>query len=131
MPSAFLSWLVYTVAPAAEMPLGEFEKAPWYVSAIMIVLFAPFVETLIMAGAATLLSRLFGPTVAVFGSTVAWGALHSASVPVWKMVVWWAFLILTIVYLTWRPRGFWIAVMMATAVHALQNGVAVLGMYQV
>ena len=109
--------------------MGEFEQSPWYVTAGVIVLFAPFVETFVMGGAASLLGRVSGPVVAVWASAIGWGILHGTAAPAWGFVVWWAFLILTIVYLTWRPRGFWVAVAMATAVHAMQNAVGALGMY--
>ena len=124
LPSFLLSSLVFAVAPAAEVPLGEYERMPAAVTAFMLVLVAPFLESLIMAGVAALLYRAFGFAAAAFGSSLAWGLAHSAAVPIWGLVVWWPFLILTIVYLTWRQRGFWFAIGMATAVHGLQNGVA-------
>lgn len=124
LPSLLLSSLVYSLAPAAEVPLGEYAQVPAAVTVAMLVLVAPFLESLIMAAVAALLHRAFGFAVAALGSSLAWGVAHSMAVPAWGLVVWWPFLILTIVYLTWRPRGFWTAIGMATAVHGLQNGVA-------
>jgi hypothetical protein len=42
----------------------------------------------------------------------------------WGLVVWWPFLILSAIFLVWRSeRGLGTAILMTTAVHALQNAV--------
>ena len=128
LPSLVLSGLLRLVAPEAEVPLVEYECLPPAFTAIMLIVVAPFLETLIMAAWATILHRAFGFVAAVFGSALAWGIAHSSAVPAWGLVVWWPFLIFTIVYLTWRRRGLWPAIGMATAVHALQNSVGVAGL---
>jgi len=39
-----------------------------------------------------------------------------------------AFLILTVAFLTWRPRSLWFAIGVAAAIHAFQNVVAGAGL---
>ena len=91
----------------------------------MLTVFAPVLETLIMVLPLLLLNRLFGPRVAVVLSAAGWGIAHSFAAPIWGFVVWWPFLIMSIVLLVWRAeRGLLVAMGMVIAVHALQNGVA-------
>ena len=89
---------------------------------ILLVLFAPFVETLIMAAALELMLRLkVPPAAAVLLSAIGWGAAHSMAAPAWGLVIWWPFLIFSTLYVTWSRRSIWRAVAVVTAVHALQN----------
>ena len=87
----------------------------------MLVVFAPFVETLIMAGFLSLLLRFFSPTTSILISALAWGAAHSSMALGWGLVIWWPFLIFSTLYVVWRQRGFWAAVGIAATTHALQN----------
>ena len=85
------------------------------------MLFAPFVETLIMAAVLSLLLRVVPPTAAVLASAVLWGIAHSLQAPVWGLVIWWPFLIFSTLYVVWRQRGTWTAIGVAATTHALQN----------
>ena len=86
-----------------------------------LVLFAPFLETLIMAGLIWLFERLLTTTGAIVASALVWGGLHSAQAAGWGLVIWWPFLIFSTLYVVWRQRGFWIGIGVAAATHALQN----------
>ena len=101
--------------PAPEFPM----KGP--VALFMLVVFAPFVETLIMGGLLSLFLRFTPPAIAVLLSAVGWGAAHSSQALGWGLVIWWPFLIFSTLYVVWRQRGFWIAVAVVTTTHALQN----------
>jgi membrane protease YdiL (CAAX protease family) len=87
----------------------------------MLVLFAPLVETLIMAAVLSLLARFLSPTRAVLASALLWGIAHSLQATVWGFVVWWPFLIFSTLYLVWRERSIWAAIGVAATTHAVQN----------
>lgn len=112
---AVVSQAIMPGLPPPEFPM----KGP--VALFMLVVFAPFVETLIMGGLLSLLLRFTSPTVAVLVSAVGWGAAHSSQALGWGLVIWWPFLIFSSLYVVWRQRGFWLAVAVVTATHALQN----------
>ena len=112
---ATLSRAVAPALPAPEFPL----KGP--MAFFLLVVFAPLVETLIMAGLLSLLLRFFTPATSILLSALAWGVAHSSMALGWGLVIWWPFLIFSMLYVVWRQRGFWIAVSIATTTHALQN----------
>ena len=87
-----------------------------------LVLFAPFVETLIMAAALELMLRLrIPPPVAIALSALGWGVAHSLQAAAWGLVIWWPFLIFSTLYVTWSRRSAWAGVGIVFVVHALQN----------
>ena len=116
--SLLLSWIADSLAPQLGKP--EFPlKGP--VALVMLVLFAPLTETLIMAAVLSLLARFVPATVAVLASAVLWGIAHSLQAPVWGLVIWWPFLIFSTLYMVWRQRGVWAGISVAASTHALQN----------
>lgn len=117
--SLLLGLAIATVAPGAEAP--DLGGAPPLVIMIGVALVAPLVESVIMGGVMQLLLRWLGAWQAVLVSAAGWGVAHSLSTPTWGLVIWWPFLIFSIIFVTWRPRGFWVAVLMAALVHGLQN----------
>lgn len=125
LPSAVLAAVVNTLAPAAEQP----ELGSGWPMLFGVILFAPFVETLIMAGVIQLLSRFLSAPLTAVASAAGWGVAHSLAAPIWGLVIWWPFLIFSLAYLTWRPHGFWKAVAIVTAIHALQNAFPALLMF--
>jgi membrane protease YdiL (CAAX protease family) len=112
---AALSRAIAPTLPAPEFPM----KGP--MAFFMLVVFAPFVETLIMAGLLSLLLRFLPPATSVLLSALAWGVAHSSMALGWGLVIWWPFLIFSTLYVVWRQRGFWVAVGIAATTHALQN----------
>ncbi|QDP18663.1 hypothetical protein [Sphingomonas xanthus] len=112
---AGISRLVAPSLPAPEFPL----QGP--VAFLLLVVFAPLVETLAMAAALAIFVRLMPPAAAILLSAVGWGALHSAQAIGWGLVIWWPFLIFSTLYVVWRQRGFWAGVGIAAATHAMQN----------
>jgi membrane protease YdiL (CAAX protease family) len=87
----------------------------------LLVVFAPFVETLIMAGFLSLLLRFMSPAAAILTSALGWGVAHSLQAIGWGLVIWWPFLIFSTLYVVWRQRGVWAGLGVAAATHALQN----------
>ena len=87
----------------------------------LLVLFAPMLETLIMGAVLEVLRRIVGFAPAVLLSAAGWGIAHSLSAPAWGLVIWWPFLIFSTAFLVWRPRGFWAAWALVSALHGLNN----------
>jgi hypothetical protein len=116
--SLALSGLANLFVPALATP--DFPQRG-VMALLLLVVFAPLVETLIMAGALSLLDKVFAPTHAVFASAVLWGIAHSLQAAAWGMIIWWPFLIFSTLYMVWRQRGFWPAIGVAASTHALQN----------
>ena len=117
--SFVLGALVTQVAGDGVGP--DLGKAPPVVLLIGLALVSPLLETLLMGGIIDLLRRWMGGWQAAVASAAIWGVLHSLLASWWGAVIWWPFLIFSIVWLTWRPRGFWVAAALVTSVHVLQN----------
>ena len=120
VPSVALAFLVEAFAPQLAMP--EF-PIRGHVAFLALAVLSPIVETLILATFITLFRLVFSPTVSVFLSAIGWGIAHSIQASAWGLVVWWPFLIMSMLYVVWRQRGFGIAIMVPATVHMLQNAV--------
>lgn len=116
--SLFLSWAAQALAPDLGKPEFPLSGA---IAFLLLTVFAPVTETLIMAVVLTLLARALPPTSAILVSALLWGIAHSLQAPVWGLVIWWPFLIFSTLYLVWRQRGTWVAIGVAASTHALQN----------
>ena len=116
-----LSVLVNAVFPSAESP--QFPVSGW-TFLFAVVVFAPVLETAILAFVLEGLRRLFRPWTAVLLSAAGWGIAHSSAAPTWGLVIWWPFIIFSLAYLTWRQRSFRAGFGMALAIHAAQNFIA-------
>jgi hypothetical protein len=116
--SLALAALAQVVAPDLPTPVFPM-KGP--IALFMLVVFAPLLETLIMAGFLSLFLRFLPPTGAILLSAAAWGVAHSLEALGWGIVIWWPFLIFSTLFVVWRQRGFWAGVGVAAATHALQN----------
>jgi membrane protease YdiL (CAAX protease family) len=128
----FVAWLLCVAGGLAlsaashfifpDLATPQFPKVPAGLLLFMLVVFAPLVETLIMAAVLELMLRLrVPPPVAIALSALGWGVAHSLQAPAWGLVIWWPFLIFSTLYVTWSRRSAWAGVGMAFAVHALQN----------
>ena len=117
--SFLLGMAVTWLAPEGAGP--ELGGAPPVVLLVGLALVSPFIETLLMGGILGLLGRWMAAWQAAVASAALWGVFHSLLAKWWGVVIWWPFLIFSVVWLTWRPRGFWAATLIVTAVHALQN----------
>lgn len=113
-----LAVLARTVLPEAAAP--EF-KVEGGVALFLLVVFAPLVETLIMGAVLLILTAFLQRELAVAVSAIGWGAAHSMMAPVWGLVIWWPFLIFSILFVTWRQRSLLAAFLVPMGAHALQN----------
>jgi hypothetical protein len=118
VPALALAALVDLLLPTAAQP--QFGPADLNLFA-QLVLVAPLIETLIMAAVLEVLLRLIPARWAIAVSAIGWGAAHSLIAPAWGLVIWWIFLILSTLYVTWRKRGVGLALAIPFAVHALNN----------
>ena len=116
--SILLSWAAQRLAPGLGKP--EFQMSGLFVF-FLLTIFAPVLETLIMALVLSLLTRVLPATAAVLVSALFWGIAHSLQAPVWGLIIWWPFLIFSTLFLVWRQRGVWTGIGVAAAAHALQN----------
>ena len=108
------------IAPDLGSP--QLPQVPAGLLLFMLVVFAPLVETLIMAAVLELMLRLrVPPGAAILLSAVGWGIAHSIQAAGWGLVIWWPFLIFSTLYVIWRKRGIWTGILIVFAVHALQN----------
>lgn len=112
--AAVATWIAPTLATPAFPQRG-------LVAFLLLVAFAPFVETLIMAAVLTVLVRFLSPTLAVMASAALWGIAHSLQAAAWGLIIWWPFVIFSTLYLVWRERSVMAAIGVVTATHALQN----------
>ena len=117
-PSIALSWLTAELMPQVGRP--EFDVGGG-AALLLLVLFAPLTETLIMAGVLVVLLRFVSQPAAILISAAVWGVAHSLAAPAWGLVIWWPFLIFSTLFVVWRERGFFAGVGVAAAAHALQN----------
>ncbi|WP_152682715.1 hypothetical protein [Caenimonas sp. SL110] len=94
-------------------------------SAFQSILFAPLVETLLLALLieACAFFRLNKLLIAVIAGVIA-GLLHAIASPIWFFTSAWAFFVYACAYLAWRPSSVPVAFTAAALVHALNNLVA-------
>jgi Type II CAAX prenyl endopeptidase Rce1-like len=86
------------------------------------VVFAPVVETLMLAGGIALLSRATqrkGLVVTV--SALAWGSLHALFGVLWFFGTVWSFFVFSCAFLAWRKVSFRHGFIAASVPHALVN----------
>ena len=116
--SLALAALSRAIAP--QLPAPAFPMTG-LTAVFLLVVFAPVLETLIMAGFLSLFLRFMPPAAAILLSAAGWGIAHSLEALGWGLVIWWPFLIFSTLFVVWRQRGFWAGVGIAATTHALQN----------
>ena len=117
--SIVLAAIVGSVAP--EMAKPDFKGISGVTALLLLVVFSPLVESLIMGGVLVLLQRFLKPATAILTSSLLWGVAHSLGALSWGFTIWWPFLIFSTLFVVWRQHGFWAGIGVAAAAHALQN----------
>jgi hypothetical protein len=117
--SLALAVLVRSIAPNAESV--KIPELPAWVIILAFAIISPVMESILMGLGLKLLLRWIPPGLSIFASAICWGIFHSLQVPIWGLAIWWPFLIFSTLFVIWRQRGFWTAVGVAAATHALQN----------
>ena len=118
VPALLLAVAAQHLLPQVEGP--KFDLAGWP-ALFALVVFAPVLETLIMAAVLAVLLRVMPPAGTIMLSAAGWAIAHALAAPAWGLVIWWPFLIFSTVYVVWRSRGFLTGVGMAAAVHGMNN----------
>jgi hypothetical protein len=89
---------------------------------VTVVLVAPLLETLILAGLLELLGMALRSWVRIAAvSAVAWGLLHGLVAPLWFFGTVWSFFVFSAAYIAWRPQSIGRAFAAAAMPHALIN----------
>lgn len=117
-PSLLLSALASHLVPDSAPVFPQVDPT---LLLFLLVVFAPVLETLIMGAVLLVLERFVGFLPAILLSSAGWGIAHSLEAPAWGLVIWWPFLIFSIVFLTWRKRSLGLAFALPMLVHGLQN----------
>ena len=116
-----LSALIGSIAPDAKAPDFNWFVGKGLLTVLLLSVFTPALETLILAGATSILLRLVTPKLAILLSSLGWALAHSYQAPIWGLVIWWPFIIFTTLYVVWKQRSLAWGLLMAFAAHALQN----------
>ena len=125
--SLMLATIVRAVMPSGEAPdFSEIAALGPGVVIFSLVIFAPVVETLIMGAVLMILQLFMRPGYAIVVSAAGWALAHSLQATVWGMVIWWPFLIFSLLFVVWRERSIWLAFLMPMIVHAMQNSLPAL-----
>ena len=124
-PSAAIYSLVYASLQAAGVDPTHFQPpvrtggmSGWFGA----VVFAPFVETLLLAAVLSILLKLTNRKVFIaVASGLLWGALHATFGLLWFFGTVWSFFVLSCAYLGWQGRSFREAFAAAWVPHVLVN----------
>lgn len=113
-----LTLIIGLVAPEVASPQFPFSGMD---ALYRLVVLAPVMETLIMGLALLVLLHFVTPTAAVLISSAGWGIAHSLQVPIWGLLIWWPFLIFSILFVTWKQHSWALTFLVPMGAHALQN----------
>jgi hypothetical protein len=128
IPSLIVAGLV--VASGAFSEVGPRFEKPQFGSPIpvavmtflLLVVFSPVVETLLMSFGIGLMSLFTkGKVSLAILSAILWALVHSLASPGWGLIVCWPFFVFSCAYLAWRPQSWFRGVWVALSIHALQN----------
>lgn len=86
-----------------------------------VVVLAPLLETLMLAGLLALLPARCGLLGRAALSALLWGGLHASTAPFWFVGTVFPFFVFSCSYLVWRPVSFRSGFVAAALPHALQN----------
>jgi len=118
---AFVYALVMALGLSADL-LKPPNVEPTLWELVGTVLFAPLVETLLLAGVLRLLSMLSANTPFIAAvSGLLWGALHATRAVLWFFGTAWSFFVFSCLYLAWRRVSFKHAYVAALVPHMLIN----------
>ena len=94
------------------------------------IIFAPFIETYLLAFLITILSSFISNKVHIaIISGIVWGLGHAAFGLLWFFGPAWIFFILTCAYIAWREKSFKHAYFAAFVPHVLNNALAILAVH--
>ena len=98
--------------PGVTINIGDFIDA---------VVFAPLVETLMLASMLALMPCRWGIVTKAIIAAVIWGGLHALAAPFWFFGTVFSFFVFSCGYLVWRQKSFGCGFTAAALPHALIN----------
>ena len=122
--SCALGIIAYGVAIMAGIPAEALETPGVKINLrdfIGAVVFAPLVETLILAALLALMPRRWGIASKAITSAMIWGGLHAMAAPFWFFGTVFSFFVFSCSYLVWRQKSFACGFAIAALPHALIN----------
>lgn len=125
IPSGLLVILAFGVFMLVGTPI-EMVAAPSRTASLSdffgVVIFAPIMETFILAGVLNVLGRMVGrPVVVAMLSACFWGLFHGFFGALWFFGSVWSFFVFSCAYLAWRESSFKASFVAASVPHALVN----------
>jgi hypothetical protein len=125
VPSLTLAILAFTVAVAFGVDTAHLQpphRDATINTALNLIVFAPVIETLLLAGGIYILKKCITKSIAIaFVSALAWGSLHATVTLILFFGTVWSFFVFSCAYLAWRKWGFGRAYIAAAVPHALIN----------
>ena len=129
MTASSLAQLVGADFLFEENQWRDLTDMPGWLLLLNVVIVAPVLETLLMAPLMYLLLRFLPKRRhAVLASALFWAVLHGLSAPIWGICIFWTFIVFSTAFVVWREVSFWHAVGVTTAIHAVNNAFAGLGL---
>ena len=116
--------IAYGVAIMAGIPAEALETPGVKINLwdfIGAVVFAPVVETLLLAGLLALITRRWGIVPKAIISAMIWGGLHAIAAPFWFFGTVFGFFVFSCSYMVWRQKSFACGFAAAALPHALIN----------
>lgn len=87
-----------------------------------VVLFSPFIETLLMIPIFWVIKRFTQNLIWIaICSALTWAALHSLAAPAWGFSIVWAFFVFSLSFLVWDKKSRKHAILVTTSIHMCQN----------
>lgn len=117
--SLLLAFIARQIFPDAPPP--DFGNLKGGMAVFMLIVFAPILETLIMAFMLWVLLFFIPARWAILVAALSWGVFHSLEAPTWGISIWWPFLIFSLQFVVWRQRGTGWGLAIPAMTHACQN----------
>lgn len=120
-PTLLISAVVQSIFETKNDLMGQ-GKVPAFIVFIGMVVFAPVVETIIMAIVIWILRRFTRKDfkIIIF-SAIFWAILHSLSWLPWGFIIFWPFIVFSAAYVYWSRKSVIKALMITTCIHAMVN----------
>jgi hypothetical protein len=121
IPTAFISVFVVLVLalPSNKPPAPGTSNELWV---FLVVIFSPWVETLLMWPVLALLRRFIPkPALVALASALFWGAVHGMFAVGWGLSVIWVFFVFSTCFLEWEKKSLGKAIFVTGCLHMLHN----------
>lgn len=121
VPTAIISVFIVLVLglPTNKPPPPGTSSAFWV---FLVIVFSPWVETLLMWPILILLKRIIPkPSLVALGSALVWGFVHGMFAVGWGLAVIWLFFVFSTCFLEWEKKSRAKAILVTGLLHMLHN----------